>query len=189
MPSTFGGQSQQRWGDNTLTQNEYLRDFLLADLSGKPTKTIDARRKGMLLVVFFRTNDANSQQTLAALQKFADAYKETGKLTILAVSQNNEDETRDFVTEFGITFPCLLDRDQYLSMTYGVTVIPTAYLAAGDGLIVRKMSGYRGGILNQMSAKVALFAEVEQVVIDESAPMPEPPPPALPAPEPEPAAA
>ena len=26
MPSAFGGQSQQRWGDNTLTQDEYLRD-------------------------------------------------------------------------------------------------------------------------------------------------------------------
>jgi peroxiredoxin len=184
MPSAFGGQSQQRWGDNTLSQNEYLRDFLLADLTGKPTKTIDARKKGMLLVVFFRTTDPVSQQTLASLQKLADAYKESGKLTVLAVSQDSEDETRDFTTRFGITFPCLLDRDQYLSMTYGVTVIPTAYLAAGDGLIVRKMSGYRGGIVNEMSAKVALFAGVEQVTIDENAPMPEPPPPAIPAAEP-----
>jgi peroxiredoxin len=184
MPSAFGGQSQQRWGDNTLSQNEYLRDFLLADLSGKPTKTLDARRKGMLLVVFFRTTDPVSQQTLTALQKLADAYKESGKLTILAVSQNSEDETREFVSKFGIGFPCLLDRDQYLSMTYGVTVMPTAYLAAGDGRIVRKMSGYRGGIVNEMSAKVALFAEVAQVTIDESAPMPEPPPPAIPTPEP-----
>lgn len=184
MPSAFGGQSQQRWGDNTLSQNEYLRDFLLTDLSGKPTKTIDARKKGMLLVVFFRTDDPVSQQTLVGLQKLTDAYKESGKLTILAVSQNTEDETRDFAAKFGITFSCLLDRDQYLSMTYGVTTMPTTYLAAGDGHIVRKMNGYRGGILNEMSAKVALFAAVEQVTIDENAPMPAPPPPALPAPEP-----
>lgn len=183
MRSTFGGQSQQRWGDNTLTQNEYLRDFLLTDLSGKPTKTIDARKKGMLLVVFFHTGDPVSQQTLAGLQRLADAYKESGKLTVLAVSQNTEDETREFAAQFGITFPCLLDRDQYLSMTYGVTTIPTAYLAAGDGRVVRKMNSYRGAILNEMSARVALFAEVAQVTIDESAPMPDPPPPALPAPE------
>lgn len=184
MPSAFGGQSQQRWGDNTLTQDEYLRDFLLTDLSGKPTKTLDARRKGMLLVVFFRTDDPVSQQTLTALQKLADAYKESGKLSILAVSQNSEEETRDFVAKFRISYSCLLDRDQYLAMTYGVTVIPTAFLAAGDGKIVRKMNGYRGGIVNEMSAKVALFAAVNQVTIDENAPMPEPPPPAIPAPEP-----
>jgi peroxiredoxin len=189
MPSAFGGQSQQRWGDNTLNKNEYLRDFLLTDLSGKPTKTVDARKKGMLLVVFFRPNDPVSTQTLMSLQKFADAYKESGKLTVLAVSQSREEETRDFVTQSGVTFPCLVDHDQYLSMTYGITVIPTAYLAAGDGLVVRKMSGYRGSILNEMSAKVALFAEVAQIVIDENAPMPEPPPPAIPAPEPEAAAA
>jgi hypothetical protein len=124
---------------------------------------------------FFRAGDPVSQQTLTGLQKLADAYKESGKLTLLAVSQNTEDETREFAAQLGITFPCLLDRDQYLSMTYGVTTIPTVYLAAGDGRVVRKMNGYRGAILNEMSATVALFAEVAQVTIDENAPMPEPP--------------
>ncbi|MBC8102505.1 MAG: TlpA family protein disulfide reductase [Cytophagales bacterium] len=189
MPSAFGGQSQQRWGDNTLNQNEYLRDFLLTDLSGKPCKTADARKKGMLAVVFFRTDDVLSQQVLPFFQKLADAYKESGKLTVWGISQDGETETRALALQQGITFPLLLDRDRYLSMTYGVTTVPTAYLAAGDGRIVRKMGGLRGTALNEMSAKVALFAEVEPVVLDESAAMPAPPPPALPPAEPSTAAA
>jgi len=167
MPSAFGGQSQQRWGDNTLNQNEYLRDFLLADLSGKPSKTADARRKGMLLLVFFRPSDPVSRQVLPYLQKIADAYKESGKLTVWGVSEEDEAATRAAATELGVTFPLLLDRDKYHAMVYGITTIPSLFLAGGDGLIQRKSVGCKPAALNDISRRVATFAEVEPVLVAE----------------------
>jgi len=89
MPTAFGGQSQQRWGDNTINANEYLRDLMLTDLNGRPTGTADARRKGMLVLAFFKADSPASQRTAPYLQKLADAYKESGKLTVLGVSQDD----------------------------------------------------------------------------------------------------
>lgn len=161
----FGGQSQQRWGDNTLNANEHMRDLMLTDLSGKPVQTADARRKGMLVLVFFKPSDPVSQTTLPYLQKLADSYKESGKLTVLGVSQEAEEATREFGKQFGITFPLMMDREGYHAMVYGLTALPTAYLADGSGVILRKAVGFKPKAINEMSARVAAFAEVEPVEI------------------------
>jgi peroxiredoxin len=185
MPSAYGGQSQQRWGDNTLTQGEYLRDFLLTDLSGRVCKTADARRKGMLLVVFFRPSDPISKQALQQVQKIADAYRESGKLTVLAVSEEDEAATRAAAPSLGVSFPVLVDHDRYHAMLYGVTALPSLFLAGGDGRVIRKSAGLHGAAVNEISAKVAVFAGVAGVAIDPAAYMPEtpaPPPPPAPAP-------
>lgn len=165
----FGGQSQQRWGDNTLNANEYMRDLMLTDLSGKPVMTADARRKGMLVLAFFAPNSPVSQTTVPYLQRLADVYKESGKLTVIGVALADEEATRAFGQQYGITFPLLMDRDRYHAMLYGVTSIPTAFLADGSGLILRKFSGFNPSALNEISARVAAFAEVEAVPLVEKA--------------------
>jgi len=167
MPTAFGGQSQQRWGDNTLNAQEYMRDLQLTDLSGKPCHTGQARGKGWVLLVFFNTADLASVQTLPFIQKIADAYKESGKLTVFAVSQSDEDETRAFADTHSIKVPLLVDHGQYHSMVYGVTAVPTLYLADSAGIIQRKAVGFNANALNEISAKVAAFAEVEPTVIVE----------------------
>ena len=165
MPTGFGGQSQQRWGDNTVNQNEYMRDVLLTDLGGKVCNTADARKKGMVVLAFFRPSDPVSVRLLPFLQKLADAYKESGKLTVWGVSLDDAALTRVFAADAGITFPLLLDHDGYLAMTYGITDLPTTYLADGNGLIGRKMVGVRPHALNDMSVRVAGFAGVETPVV------------------------
>lgn len=165
MLTAFGGQSQQRWGDNTLNAQEYMRDLQLTDLSGKPCHTGQARGKGWVLLVFFNTTDPASIQTLPYVQKIADAYKESGKLTVFAVSQSDEAATRSFADTYGITVPLLLDHGQYHTMLFGVTAVPTLYLADSAGIIQRKAVGFKANALNEISAKVAAFAEVEAAVI------------------------
>jgi len=167
MPTAFGGQSQQRWGDNTINANEYLRDLMLTDLNGRPTGTADARRKGMLVLAFFKADSPASQKTAPYLQKLADAYKESGKLTVLGVAQDDGETARAFAGQNGLTFPILVDHDLYHSMVYGLTVVPTLFLADGSGLVLRKATGFRPDALNDISARVAAFAEVEPVVLVE----------------------
>jgi peroxiredoxin len=180
MPSAFGGQSQQRWGDNTINAQEYMRDLQLSDLSGKPCHTGQARGKGWLLLVFFDTTSPASLELMPYIQKIADAYKESGKLTVWGISQNNEAETRAFADANGIKIPLLVDYDRYAAMVYGLTTVPTLYLANNAGIVQRKSAGFHPNALNDVSAKVATFAEVEPVVIVEGAPMPAPAAPAAP---------
>lgn len=164
MPSGYGGQSQQRWGDNTVNQNEFMRDIQMTDLSGKVCSTLDARRKGMLLLAFFDTTSPASRVTLPYLQKLADAYKESGKLTVWGVSENDEATTRAFADELGVKFPILLDRDRYHAMVYGLSGLPAIYLADGGGTVLRKLTGWSRAAMNEISAKVAVGAGVEPPV-------------------------
>lgn len=160
----FGGQSQQRWGDNTTNVNEYLRDIFLTDLSGRPTGTADARRKGMFVLVFFKTTCPTCQLTLPYLQKLADAYKESGKFSVLGVSQDDEEKTRAFADASGIKFPLFLDRELYHSMVYGLTNVPTLYFADGSGMVQKKIVGWDRAAINEISERVAAFAGVETPV-------------------------
>ena len=180
MPNPYGGQSQQRWGDNTINANEYLRDVMMTELaSGRPTGTADARRKGMVALVFFNTEMTDCRTLLPALQKLADAYKESGKFTVLGVSEDDEPMTRAFAAEQSIKFPLMIDHDGYHAMIYGLVRVPTLYFADASGLVLKKFVGYNGKILNDISGLIAKFAAAEPVVIDENAPMP----PAEPKPE------
>jgi peroxiredoxin len=163
MPTSFGGQSQQRWGDNTLNQSEFMRDVQMMDTSGKVCSTTDARKKGMILLAFFRADDAACEPVLTALQTLADAYKESGKLTVWAVSQSGEAESVAFAQRLGVKFPILLDRDLYHSMTYGLTTVPTVYFADAAGVVQRKLAAFSRAGLNDISARVASVAGVDAV--------------------------
>ena len=188
MPSPFGGQSQQRWGDNTVSQNEIMRDIQLTDLSGKVCNTADARKKGWIGLAFVKAGEPQSNELLPLLQKMATAYKESGKLALWVVSVGDLDGelTRTLATESGLTCPVLLDRDGYHALLYGITTYPTLVVASGDGTVQRKMSGLKPAVLNDASAKYATFAQVDGIAIVDDAPMPvvvaPPPAPAVAAP-------
>lgn len=163
MPVSFGGQSQQRWGDNTLNAQEYMRDLLLADTEGTPCSTAQARKAGMLLLAFFNTTNATCQRVLPVLQKLHDAFADSGKLTVWAVSQNDADATRAFAEGYALRFPLLLDRDLWHSMLYGVTTVPTLYLTDSSGLVLHKIVGWRPNEMNAAGEQIAAFLEREPV--------------------------
>lgn len=183
MPSAFGGQSQQRWGDGTLNVSEYMRDFFATDLNGKTVGTADARRKGMTVIAFFEPGNADSEQLMPYLQKFADGYKESGKLSVLALSGGDLQATQAFVQKYALKFPVVIDYDRYHAMVYGVTTNPTLVFADKDGLVRRKITGFRGRALNEISAAIAQTAEAAPVTIVDNEPMPALPPPPAPVPD------
>ena len=166
MPVAYGGQSQQRWGDNTLNSSEYIRDFYLTDISAQPRSTAAVRKAGkMLVVAFFRTTDAVCQRTLPTLQKLADAYADAGKLEVWAISQDDREATAAFAEQRSIKFPLLLDRDQWYSMTFGVSTVPTTYLVDSKGLVQKKLVGFDSAGLNEISVRIAAFLEREAVPV------------------------
>lgn len=166
MPTTsFGGQSQQRWGDNTLNTQESMRDLLLFDTRGEPRATAQARKGGMLVLAFFKTTCPTCQLTFPYLQKLADGYADSKKVTVWGVSQDDVETTAAFAEKYGITFPLLLDRELWHSMTYGITNVPTVYLADSAGLVHKKIVGWDRDAMNEVSARIAAFLEREPVTL------------------------
>jgi peroxiredoxin len=160
MPTTaFGGQSQQRWGTDTLNKYGTLQDLLLFDTTGEPRATLAARKAGMLVLAFFHTGCETSRTTLPYLQRLTDTFAESKKLTVWGVSQDPSEETAAFASQLGVTFPVCLDRDGYHSMLLGVVSVPTIFLVDGGGRVLRKFAGWDRDALNTLASDVAAFAE------------------------------
>jgi len=136
----FGGQSRQRWGDNTIQAGEYIRDIQVTDLSGRVNHTGPLRGKGGLLLVFFDSSTP-CQELLPVLQQVANACKESGKLSVLGLCAGDEALASAMVSEAGITFPVAVDHGNYLAMSYGVGTYPCTYLVRGNGSVALKLRG------------------------------------------------
>ena len=156
----FGGQSQQRWGDNTASVGETFRDFLITDLKGVPQQTMLARKKGFVLIAFFTTMDETSAELLPLLQSLADAYKESGKLSLLGVCETDDDAAvSSFVATRGAKFPVMIDRERYHATNYGFTLFPTLILINGNGEVQHKAKGIKVlDALQVVSDKIGAFA-------------------------------
>ncbi len=183
--ANFGGQSQQRWGDNTAAVGETFRDFLITDRKGVPQQTMLARKKGFVLIAFFTTRDETSARLLPLLQSLADAYKESGKLSILGVSETDDDDSvAMFADVTGAKFPLMIDRERYHATNYGFTLFPTLILINGNGQVQHKAKGMKVlDALQAVSEKIGAsvgaveFARLENDAFTVAVMPPPPPPP------------
>jgi peroxiredoxin len=162
----FGGQSRQRWGDNTIQTGEYIRDIQVTDLSGRVNHTGPLRGKGGLLLVFFDGSEA-SRQILPTLQKLADACKESGKLSVLGICSGDEALARTLASEAALTFPLALDHGNYLAMTYGIGTYPCTYLVRPNGSVALKLRGsLRPRQREALGAEAAALCGIEPIILE-----------------------
>lgn len=64
-------------------------------------------------------------------------------LTIVAISDENEDLIREFVAELNIPYTNLVDEGSVVSDEYGVVSLPTAFLVDADGNVVEEFRGIK----------------------------------------------
>ncbi len=109
--------------------------------AGAPAPAIEGlHAAGPVLVAFFKISCPVCQFTLPHLNRIHQA----GTLPVVGISQNGQEDTRDFNREFGIEFPVLLDAEDEkfpASNAYGISSVPTLFLIE-DGQIVRVMEGW-----------------------------------------------
>ncbi|MFM7322397.1 MAG: TlpA family protein disulfide reductase [Armatimonadota bacterium] len=163
--AAYGGQSQQRWGDNTIAAQEMIRDLQLTDQNGRTCHTGPARGKGMLVLSFVSAASDESVAVLNALEILDVGYTPTGKLTVWPIVVGaGDDAAGALISEAGWTCSWLRDRDGYHAMAYGIPSTPCTYLVDKTGVVVRRVLGYRPEALADISARIAAFAEMETPV-------------------------
>jgi peroxiredoxin len=73
---------------------------------------------------------------------------------LISISINDSIETlREFVEEYGVTFPVLLN-DKHIEELYEVTSIPTTFLIDRQGKIVHKHLGYVPQMVEILSREI-----------------------------------
>ncbi len=118
-----------------LTAGQEAPEFSLPDVHGKRFSLRDALRRGPVVVAFFKVTCPVCQYAMPFVERLHQAHK--GKATIVGISQHPKKETEQFMREYGISMPVLLDDPERYAASngYGLTNVPTLFLIAADGEI------------------------------------------------------
>lgn len=118
-----------------LTAGKVAPDVLLSDTNGKSFSLRDALQHGPVVLAFFKVTCPVCQYAMPFLERLHQAHQ--GKARIVAISQHPKKETEQFMREYGITMPVLLDDPEHYpaSNAFGLTNVPTIFLIAPDGEI------------------------------------------------------
>jgi peroxiredoxin len=104
----------------------------------------EALKVGPVLAAFFKTSCPVCQFTFPFLERFYRHFKET-KARIWAVSQDDRRDTQEFIDEYGLTMPVLLEDVKHnypTSNAYGLTHVPSIFLIGQNGEVLHSSVGF-----------------------------------------------
>jgi peroxiredoxin len=106
---------------------------------------------GPTLVSFFKISCPVCQYTFPFLERLS----QSGKVTVVGVSQNNQADTEDFKRAYGLTFPVVLDpadEGYRASNAYQITHVPSLFLVE-NGLVSMAVSGFSRADLEELGSR------------------------------------
>lgn len=138
-----------------LTPGATAPAISLKNQDGKSVSVADALKNGPVLAAFFKVGCPTCQFTFPFLERLYEAYGGP-KFSLLGISQDGAGDTREFMQEFGIKFPILIDERGYpASNQYGITNVPTLFLIGPDGKIQISAVGFSKADLQDVAAQAA----------------------------------
>lgn len=111
-------------------------DFELQTLAGEAVRLSDLRGQAVL-VNLWATWCPPCRAEMPAIEAVYREYASQG-FVVLGVDAANQDDlsqVEDFIQEYELTFPILLDLDGAVSRSYGLRSFPTSFFIDGDGTI------------------------------------------------------
>jgi len=119
-------------------------DFALPNLNGKTVRLSDFRGKKGVFINFWATWCPPCRLEMPTMEKVYQEYRSRG-LEILAVSIDvgPKSVVKNFMQEFRLTFPALLDPEGEVLYRYRLFSIPGSFLIDKRGIIRYKELGYR----------------------------------------------
>lgn len=124
--------------------------------------TLEDFKGSVIILNFWASWCPPCRAEMPAFQEVYEGYNENG-LVIIGVNATYQDDdaaARQFVTERGVKFPILFDKDNSASRLYQIQALPTTFFIDQRG-IIRKV--IYGGPLNEALLKI----EVEKLIGEE----------------------
>lgn len=113
-------------------------NFKLETLDGKTIQLSDLEGKKVMLN-FWATWCPPCKAEMPAMEELYQ--EEGGKLEIIAVNIDTQNDVAGFVDSMGLSFPILLDKTEEVMKTYQILSIPTSYFIDSSGVIQHKFIG------------------------------------------------
>lgn len=106
--------------DRALNEGDIAPDFELPDPMGKPVRLSSVLANGPVILSFYRGQWCPfCSLELRGLQRALDEIEEAGA-TLVAVTPNKPDVTRETVEEMDLTFPVLSDHDNLVAKQFNL---------------------------------------------------------------------
>jgi len=152
-------------------------EFELKGMDGQRFSLGEALAGGPVLLAFFKVGCPTCQYTFPFLERLYRSYQgyhqgsqsqaSAQKISLLGISQNEAPKTAEFISEFGVTFPVLLDdRDSYpVSNAYGLTNVPTLFWITQDGEIELSSVGWVKADFEAINRRMAEAGKAAPVVV------------------------
>lgn len=127
--------------------------FELNSLDGSRYSLKEALNKNPYVVLaFYKAECPVCQMTLPYLERL---HKFNPDVPIWAMSQDDADETAEFVSEYELSMPVLLDVDLSNTVAYGLTNVPSLFLISKDGTIEQTIVGFAKQDLEDLHKRIA----------------------------------
>lgn len=149
-----------------LVAGKIAPDFNLPTVDGQRFSLAAALKRGPVVLAFFKISCPVCQYAMPFLERMYQAYK--GKdATIIGVSQNPKQDTAEFLRQFAITCPIVLDdpANYKVSNAYGLTTVPTVFYVAPDGEIEISSVGWVRAEIADVNAKLAEAVRAKQAQV------------------------
>ncbi|MFC4767018.1 TlpA family protein disulfide reductase [Effusibacillus consociatus] len=116
-------------------------DFTLKDLDGNRVKISELKGK-KVLINFWASWCPSCKAEMAELVEMSQKYKDQiAFYGVNLTATDNEEAVKNFVREYNIQFPTLMDRDGLVGNQYQATAIPVTITIDSDGMIMDRHDG------------------------------------------------
>jgi peroxiredoxin len=143
----FGGEKM-----NALAPGKMAPPISLKTIDGKAESLKEALKKGPVVAAFFKVSCPTCQFTAPFLERLHESYGGE-KFTLWGISQDDAADTQEFLKEFDVDFPVLIEPPSYsTSNQFGLTHVPSIFLISPDGTIEQASVGFSKADLEKMAA-------------------------------------
>ncbi len=143
-----------------LSAGKKAPEISLPDMHGKRFSLRAALREGPVVVAFFKVTCPVCQYAMPFVERLYRAHKD--RAHVVAVCQHPKKETEQFLREYAITMPVLLDdpATYAASNAYGLTNVPTIFLIEPGGEVELSSVGWNRKDLEVINRSLSMAGSV-----------------------------
>ncbi len=114
----------------------------------------------LVLITIFKVHCPVCQLTLPYIQRLhngliAARAQSVEESPILVVCQDSQDETMEFIEQYGLTMPVLVDDNLDVTLAYELTNVPSLFLVNADYTIESTIVGFDKSALTSAAGRLA----------------------------------